>query len=235
MKVIPTNSILPAAVLWDMDGTLVDTEPYWMRAETDLVESFGGVWTHDDGMLLIGSGLWNSAAILQGRGVEMEADAIVQWLTTQVQEQLNEHGVPWRPGASELLAEIKAAGIPTALVTMSIERMARQIADLIDFTAFDTIISGDMVTRSKPHPEAYLSAAAKLGVDPEHCVAIEDSVPGLASASAAGAIAIAVPHQIDLPESVQYTRWPTLVGRTLADLSELYRERLDANERATIA
>ena len=217
-----------------MDGTLVDTEPYWMRAETDLVASFGGVWTHDDGLLIVGSGLWNSAAILQERGVDMEADAIVQWLTTQVQEQLSEHGVPWRPGARELLAEIKAFGIPTALVTMSVERMARQIADLIDFAAFDTIISGDMVTHSKPHPEPYLGAAARLGVDPAHCVAIEDSVPGITSALAAGAIAIAVPHQIDLPESVHYTRWPTLSGRTVADLSELYRARLDADERAHI-
>ncbi len=231
---ISANSILPAAVLWDLDGTLVDTEPYWMRAETDLVESFGGVWTHDDCMLLVGSGLWNSATVLQERGVDMDADTIVEWLTDRVQEQLSEHGVPWRPGARELLAELKDAGVPTALVTMSVERMARQIAGLIDFAAFDTIVSGDMVTRSKPHPEAYLSAAERLSVSPEHCVSIEDSAPGVASAVAAGTIAIAVPHQIDLPESVLYTRWPTLAGRTLDDLSTLYRWRRDANERAAI-
>lgn len=232
VNVFPANSPLPAAVLWDMDGTLVDTEPYWMRAETDLVESFGGVWTHDDCMLLVGSGLWNSAGILQDRGVEMDADAIVQWLTTQVQNQLVEHGVPWRPGARELLAELKQAGVPTGLVTMSVGRMARQIAELIDFPAFDTIVAGDMVTHSKPHPEAYLAAAAELGVDVEHCVAIEDSAPGIASAVAAGTIAIAVPHQLDLPESIMYTRWTTLAGRTVPDLSAVYRERLHTTERA---
>ncbi|MDH6236982.1 HAD family hydrolase [Cryobacterium sp. CG_9.6] len=219
-------SPLPAAVLWDMDGTLVDTEPYWMRAETELVASYGGVWTHEDCMLLVGSGLWNSAGILQARGVDMEADAIVQWLTDRVQEQLAEHGVPWRPGSRELLAQLKAAGIPTALVTMSVKRMARQIVDLIDFPAFDLIIAGDMVTNSKPHPEPYLTAAATLGVDPTHCVAIEDSTPGVASAVAAGTITIAVPHQIDLPESSEYTRWSTLDGHTLADVSALYSARL---------
>ncbi|KGJ72652.1 hydrolase [Cryobacterium roopkundense] len=226
MNVFQKDSPLPAAVLWDMDGTLVDTEPYWMRAETELVASYGGVWTHDDCMLLVGSGLWNSASILQGRGVDMEADAIVQWLTDRVQEQLAEHGIPWRPGSRELLAELKDAGIPTALVTMSVKRMARQIVELIDFPAFDLIIAGDMVTNSKPHPEPYLTAAATLGVDPAHCVAIEDSTPGVTSAVAAGTITVAVPHQIDLPESAAYTRWSTLDGRTLEHVSELYRERL---------
>ena len=219
-------SPLPAAVLWDMDGTLVDTEPYWMRAETELVASYGGVWTHEDCMLLVGSGLWNSAGILQERGVDMDADAIVQWLTDRVQEQLAESGIPWRPGSRELLAELKAAGIPTALVTMSVKRMAHQIVELIDFPAFDLIIAGDMVTNSKPHPEPYLTAAAALGVDPVHCIAIEDSHPGVASAVAAGTIAIAVPHQIDLPESSSYTRWSTLDGRTLEHVVELYRARL---------
>lgn len=220
---VPTSDSLPAAVLWDMDGTIVDTEPYRMRAETELVAEFGGVWTHDDGMLLVGSGLWNSAAILQSRGVELSPDDIVARLTDRVQEQLAEHGIPWRPGSCELLHELKAAGVPTALVTMSVERMARQIIDLIDFPAFDVVVAGDMVANSKPHPDPYLVAADRLGVDPAQCIAIEDSVPGAASAVAAGTITVAVPHQIDLPESVFYTRWPTLDGRTIHDIAALYQ------------
>lgn len=234
MNVIPAIPHIPAAVLWDMDGTLVDTEPYWMVAETELVASFGGVWTHADCMLMVGSGLWASATILQDRGVEMDADDIVQWLTTRVQAQLTEHGVPWRPGARELLAELKSAGIPMALVTMSMERMARQIVDLIDFAAFDTIVAGDMVTHSKPHPEAYLTAAAFLGVNPEHCVAVEDSAPGVAAAVASGAVVIGVPHQIALPESVLYTLWPSLAGRSVAGLTELFGERRRAADRIHI-
>lgn len=234
MNVIPEIPHIPAAVLWDMDGTLVDTEPYWMVAETELVESFGGVWTHADCMLMVGSGLWASATILQERGVEMDADDIVQWLTNRVQAQLTEHGVPWRPGARELLAELKLAGIPMALVTMSVERMARQIVDLIDFATFDTIVAGDMVTHSKPHPEAYLSAAAFLGVNPEHCVAVEDSPTGVAAAVASGAVVIGVPHQIALPDSVLYTLWPSLAGRSVAGLTELFGERRRAFDRIHI-
>ena len=226
---ILANSALPAAVLWDMDGTLVDSEPYWMRAETELVGSFGGVWTHEDCMQLVGSGLWNSAAILQSRGVDMTADAIVHRLTSRVQDQLAEGGVPWRPGARELLQALKEADIPTALVTMSVERMARQVAALAAFSpadaAFDTIVAGDMVVKSKPHPEAYLKAAHTLGVDPARCIAIEDSIPGVASAVASGALTIAVPHQIDLPESADYVRWQSLAGRGLPDLLALFANR----------
>jgi HAD superfamily hydrolase (TIGR01509 family) len=206
-----------------------------MRAETELVGSFGGTWTRDDAMMLVGAGLWNSATILQDHGVAMEADAIVQWLTDRVQEQLATQGVPWRPGARELLRDLCDAGIPTALVTMSVARMARQIIDLIDFAAFDTVVAGDTVTHSKPHPEAYLTAAANLGVDVARCVAIEDSAPGVAAAVAAGAVVIGVPHQIDLPASALYTLWPTLADRTVTEVTELFAERSSHFERAAHA
>ncbi len=234
MHPIRSKSPLPAAVLWDMDGTIVDSEPYWMRAETELVESFGGVWTHSDGMLLVGSGLWGSAAILQGRGVDLDADSIVNRLTDRVQELLRDLGPPWRPGALPLLTELKAAGVPMALVTMSTERMARQVADLVGFPAFDTIVAGDMVTNSKPHPEAYLSAAGHLGVDPERCIAVEDSLPGIAAAVASGAVVIGVPHMIPLPESDHYELWPTLSGRTLAGFTAVFGARRGRPERTPI-
>src|SRR4051794_32056929 len=129
-----------------MDGTLVDTEPYWMSSETELVSSYGGTWTHDDGLQLVGLGLWNSAEILQSRGVDLTPDEIVQWLTTRVQEKLDAEGVPWRPGARELLRDLRERGVPTALVTMSVRRMAEQIVSHIPFDAFDVIVSGDEVT-----------------------------------------------------------------------------------------
>jgi HAD superfamily hydrolase (TIGR01509 family) len=232
VNAIRINSPLPAAVLWDMDGTIVDSEPYWMRAETELVESFGGAWTHSDAMLLVGSGLEGSAVILQARGVDLGGDDIVHRLTSRVQELLSTHGAPWRPGALELLAELKTAGVPMALVTMSQQRMARQIAELVGFTAFDTIIAGDMVTHSKPHPEAYLTAAGLLGVDPEHCIAVEDSVPGIAAAVASGAVVVGVPHMVSLPESVHYDLWPTLAGRTLDGFTALYTARRGSLGRA---
>jgi HAD superfamily hydrolase (TIGR01509 family) len=211
-----------------MDGTLVDTEPYWMASEVELVGSFGGTWTHDDGLTLVGLGLWNSAQILQSRGVDLTPDEIVQWLTNRVKERLDSEGVPWRPGARELLAELREQGIPTALVTMSVRSMAEQIVSQIPFDAFDVIVSGDEVTEAKPHPEPYLRAAELLGVAPATTVAIEDSLVGLTSAVDSGAVAIGVPHIVPLPESDEHTLWPSLEGKTAADIIEL------ANARAVV-
>jgi HAD superfamily hydrolase (TIGR01509 family) len=203
-----------------MDGTIVDTEPYWMDGERSLVESFGGTWTHEDGLKLVGSGLWSSARVLQDAGVRLEADEIVERLTDGVLARLRE-ALPWRPGAMELLKSVRDAGIPTALVTMSVERMARAISDAIPFAGFDVIVAGDMVEHPKPHPEAYLTAAARLGVDPTRCVAIEDSEPGLAAAVASGATVVGVPHVLQLPPSDAYVLWDTLEHRSVLDLSRL--------------
>ena len=205
-----------------MDGTLVDTEPYWMSAQVDLVRSYGGQWSHEDGLTLVGSGLWHSARVFQGRGVTMTEDEIIDHLTDKVIEQLVELGIPWRPGARELLTELREAGVRTGLVTMSISRMAHHVADRLGFEGFDVVVSGDDVTHSKPHPEPYLRAAQLLEVDIADCVAIEDSEPGIASASAAGAVTIGVPFMVSIPESSEYTLWPTLDGRTVAHLSELH-------------
>ncbi|WP_431247857.1 HAD family hydrolase [Leifsonia xyli] len=222
---------MPAAVLWDMDGTLVDTEPYWMASEQELVGSFGGTWTHDDGLLLVGLGLWNSAEILQSRGVAMSADEIVHWLTDRVQQKLDEQGVPWRAGARELLESLRERGIRTALVTMSVRRMAEQIVAHIPFDAFDVIVSGDEVDEPKPAPEPYLRAARLLGVEPRDAVAIEDSLVGLASAVASGATAIGVPHIVPLPESDEHTLWDSLEGRTADDVAAVARARREEATR----
>ena len=209
---------LPAAVLWDMDGTIVDTEPYWMRAETALVTTYGGTWTKADGMQLVGSGLVQSARVLQQAGVALEVNEIIDSLTDRVMEHIDTE-VPWRPGARELIAELRAAGIPIGLVTMSIRRMALQVAAAIGDDVFDVVIAGDDVTNPKPHPEPYLRAAEQLGVAISDCVAIEDSEFGLVSAVSSGAATIGVPLHLVLHEAPTHELWPTLAGRTVADLA----------------
>ena len=213
---------LPAAVLWDMDGTLVNTEPYWISAETELIEAHGGSWTHEEALQLVGSGLDTSAGILQAKGVALSVDEIIDRLTDRVMQQLVEFGIPWRPGARELLTELREQGIPTALVTMSIGRMAHHVADRLGFVGFDAVVSGDDVVNSKPHPEPYLRGAELLGVKPEDCISIEDSEPGIRSAAAAGTVVIGVPFMVDLPEDVADVLWPTLDGRTVADLAGVF-------------
>jgi HAD superfamily hydrolase (TIGR01509 family) len=214
----PAAPALPAGVFWDMDGTLVDTEPYWLTAETALVESFGGVWSIEDGLQLVGSSLERAAIILQSRGVAMDVVDIVDVLTDRVLEQIR-IAVPWRPGARELLLALRDAGVPTALVTMSIGRMAEHVAGALGFVGFDAIVSGEQVSSGKPDPECYLRAAELLGVDPAHSVAIEDSEYGVAAAIAAGMATIAVPLHVPLPASPAYTLWESLDGRTTADLA----------------
>jgi HAD superfamily hydrolase (TIGR01509 family) len=217
-----SDAARPAAVLWDMDGTLVDTEPYWLTAETELVHAWGGDWSIEDGLSLVGSSLERSSLIIASRGVQLEPAEIIQVLTDRVIAQLADQ-VPWRPGARELLLALQGAGIPTALVTMSIRRMADYIAEAAGFPAFDVVIAGDEVSRGKPDPEPYLRAAQALGVDPTDCIAIEDSEFGVASAVASGATTVAVPLHVPLPHSPSYTRWESLDGRTLDDLVALRR------------
>jgi HAD superfamily hydrolase (TIGR01509 family) len=202
-----------------MDGTIVDTEPFWIRAETALVRRFGGAWSHEQALTLVGRGLEDSARILQGHGVGLSVPEIVDTLTDDVVHDLA--GVmPWRPGALDLLQALRDAGVPTALVTMSVRRMAEAIAAAIPFAAFDAIVSGSDVDRPKPHPDAYEQAAALLDVDPAEAIAIEDSPTGLAAALAAGTTVIGVPHLVPLPAG-DWTLWPTLEGRGLADLEAL--------------
>ncbi|TPW93189.1 HAD family hydrolase [Protaetiibacter mangrovi] len=200
-----------------MDGTLVDTEPYWMVAEHELVAEWGGTWTHEDGLQLVGQGLWSSALVFQSRGVGLEPQQIIDQLTDRVLTQIAVH-VPWRPGARELLAEVRDAGIPTALVTMSIRRMADRIAAALEHelggAAFEVVVAGDEVEHPKPYPDAYLRAAELLAVPIRDCVAIEDSEPGVAAAVASGATTFAVPFHVPLPASPAYT----LLADGLADV-----------------
>ena len=184
---------LPAAVLWDMDGTLVDTEPSWMGAEAALVEEFGGRWTHEDSVQMIGLPLGPAARILQDHGVDLPVEVIGERLVDGVVAAVGRELV-WQPGALELLAALRAAGVASALVTMSYRRFAEAVISRGPADAFDVVVTGDEVTHGKPHPEPYLRAAQLLGVDVADCVAIEDSPPGIASALASGARTLGVQH-----------------------------------------
>ncbi|MCS5497000.1 HAD family phosphatase [Cnuibacter physcomitrellae] len=214
---------LPAAVLWDMDGTIVDTEPYWMSVQGEMVKSHGGVWTAEAAKTLIGQGMDHSARLLQEFGVDLPQEEIIQAATDGVIDHIRSE-VPWRPGAVELLRELRDRGVRTALVTMSIGRMAREVADSIPFEAFDLVVSGDEVEHSKPHPEPYLAAARALGVDAADCVAIEDSVAGVTSAVAAGAATVGVQHMLNLDDTGATAIWTTLAGRTVDDLADVLAE-----------
>lgn len=205
-----------------MDGTLIDSEPYWLLSESNLAKDYGGAWTEENGHELIGKSLYDSSALLKDRlSIEdMSVEQVIDRLTDEVVSHLKV-SLPWRPGALELLMDLKQQGIKTALVTMSMRRMALAVVEQIPFQAFDVIVAGDDVTFGKPHPEPYLKAAELLGVDITKCAALEDSRTGLASAEAAGALAVGIPNIVPIPNSPGRVVIPSLVGMTAASISEL--------------
>jgi HAD superfamily hydrolase (TIGR01509 family) len=212
---------LPAAVLWDMDGTLVDTEPYWIECEFALVESYGGSWSEDHAHQLVGGDLLESAAYIAEHGrVPLPPQEIVRVLLDGVVARVREH-IPWRPGAQELLTELATLRIPCALVTMSWRRFAEAVLDGLPAGTFSALVTGDEVDRPKPHPEPYLLAARMLGARPQDCVAIEDSPRGVTSAVAAGVPTLAVRHVLGLESGPGRTVVDTLTGWTAADLGKL--------------
>lgn len=224
----PVTSHLPAAVLWDMDGTLVDTEPLWIASERALVERHGGTWSDADSLALVGSDLLAAGEYIRTRGnVPMTAAEIVDHMIGEVLEGVRQH-VEWRPGVPELLAELRQAGVPCAMVTMSYRVLAQAIADRLPAGTFVTLVTGDSVTHGKPHPEPYLAGAAAIGVDPAACVVIEDSATGVRSGLAAGAQVIGVPNVVALDAQPGLVVLDSLAGVGAADLLALFDEsRLD--------
>ncbi|HZI97249.1 MAG TPA: HAD family phosphatase [Actinomycetales bacterium] len=208
------------AVLWDMDGTIVDTEPFWMEAEQALVGAHGGTWTAEQARSLVGNPLPVSAAFLQrDGGIDLPAGEIIDILQAHVVNRVAEQ-LPWRPGARELLAELVEARVRCALVTMSWTPLAHAVLAHVPPDTFDVVVTGDQVDDGKPHPAPYLRAIELLGTSPGRCVAIEDSTTGLASAEAAGVATIAIPHLVPIPDAAGRTKVASLRD---VDLSLLLR------------
>lgn len=190
---------LPQAVLWDMDGTLVDTEPYWIAAEFDLAERHGGAWSQEHALNLVGNDLLESGRYIRTHmGIDLTAEAIVEELLDGVVARVHQE-IPWRPGARELLTQLNEAQVPCALVTMSYRRLVEPILEQLSGPGFSAVVTGDSVSRGKPHPEPYLRAAELLDVRPQDCLAIEDSDTGATSAASAGCTVLCVPHHVPVP------------------------------------
>ena len=195
----------PDAVLWDMDGTLVDTEPYWIAAEFEGAARHGGTWDHDRATTLVGADLLDAGRSMRAlAGIDVAPEQIVDELLDSVVERIRQE-IPWRPGARELLASLNDAAIPCALVTMSWRRFVEPVVEALPPGSFQVIVTGDEVARGKPHPEPYLEAARHLGVTPKRCLAIEDSPTGVASATAAGCVVVAVPNVVAVPPAPGHT------------------------------
>ncbi|NYG57671.1 HAD superfamily hydrolase (TIGR01509 family) [Nocardioides daedukensis] len=204
-----------------MDGTLVDTEPYWIDTEFELAARHGGRWSKEHALNLVGNSLIESGRyIREHMGIDLEPAEIVEQLLDGVVARV-EQSVPWRPGARELLEALHQADVPCALVTMSYRRFVDPVLAWLPEDSFRAIVTGDTVSRGKPHPEPYEKAAAMLGVRPEDCLAIEDSNTGARSAESAGCTVLVVPNHVPVLDGPGRVFRDSLAGLDPAQLAEL--------------
>jgi len=212
----------PTAVLFDMDGTLIDSEPVWFETQARLLAEYGFELGAEHWKQVLGQPNEVSCTYLIGvSGIPLTWPELSEKIETAMVEQLSQ-GLELLPGAKELLVELQGAGVPTALVSASSRRIVDACIGAIGADFFRHTVSGDDVTRSKPDPQPYLLAAELLGVDPADCVVIEDSPIGTASGAAAGCRVLAVPHaSVDVPDLPRVTRAASLDGVNLAYLSAL--------------
>jgi HAD superfamily hydrolase (TIGR01509 family) len=204
-----------------MDGTLVDTEPYWIATEFAMAQRYGGTWSEADALRLVGNDLLVSGRyIREHMGIDRTPEQIVEELLDGVVARVRQE-IPWRPGARELLADLAAQGTPCALVTMSYQRFVDPILEQLPAGTFTSVITGDRVEHGKPHPEPYLKAAAELGVDPADCLAVEDSDTGTRSAVAAGCTVLVVPNHVEVAEGAGRVFRTSLADLTTDDLAQL--------------
>lgn len=213
------------AVLCDMDGTLVDTERNWFATEVSVMADLGFDLGPEHAPRLLGSPMDPAVAyLLDVSGADIAPAELEHRINTRMVEILST-GVDLRPGAKRLLAELDTAGVPLALVTASHRAIVDAVLPSLGAHHFTVTVAGDEVPRSKPHPDPYLKAAAGLGVDPAHCIVLEDSPTGVASGEAAGCVVVAVPSMTPIPEGPRRTVVPTLEGVDLPLLDRLVRRR----------
>jgi HAD superfamily hydrolase (TIGR01509 family) len=222
------------AVLFDMDGTLVETEELWGEAMAALARQLGGKLSAGARERTVGTSMRVAMGILyadlgvQRSETELQDDA--RWVEDATAALMTSRGMPWRPGARELLTEVRAAGLATALVTTTPRRVADLVLDRIaaelGTLPFDVTVCGDEVPARKPDPAPYRQAMAALDVSPECSLVIEDSAVGVAAGLAAGTAVLGVPSLQPLESRAGLVLRSSLAGLTVDDLADLVTARL---------
>lgn len=222
------------AVLFDMDGTLVDSEKLWDISLAALYEHHGGVLTPEvRGSMVGGSADDTIRTVYTDLGLEQDPAAMAEsdrWLHDYTAE-LFDGGLPWCDGAKELLEALAAEGIPMALVTNTKRALTDRALNSIGSQYFSASVCGDEVPQGKPAPDVYQRAAALLDLEPDACLAIEDSVTGTAAAESAGCPVLVVPNDVAVPTGPRRHHVNSLAGVGVADLRRIYASLTQFGER----
>ncbi len=213
------------AVVFDMDGLLVDTEPIWYEVEIAVMARLGNTWSPEDQAALLGGSMPNTVAYLLARADPDIAAGVTPadvegWVVSEMLQRMRA-GVPVRAGALDLLDQVAAAGIPAALVSSSYRVLIDAVVKQLGDDRFAVTVAGDEVTRPKPDPEAYLRAATLLRADPGQSVVLEDSDTGATAAVAAGFRTVCVPSVSPIPAGPGRVLRDSLVGVTVDWLAGL--------------
>ena len=188
-----------SAILFDMDGTLVDSEPLWLQAETEIMQEVGCVWTAEDQLACLGGPRAKTEKLMQDKSGNRMPDGYFGDQLDNLMEKKLASELKIYDGALDLIFECKKFDLKVALVTASGSRLMNVVLQNFPKDLFDVVVSGDDVAKSKPDPEPYLKAAKSLSVDINKSVVIEDSVTGVTAGLASGAQVIGIPHLIELP------------------------------------
>ena len=207
-----------AAVLFDMDGLLVDTEPLWLETETEVMARLGAPWSQHDQRALLGGSMERTVGYLLAKATRpAPPETVERWMMEGMLDRVRAGRIVVRPGARELLAEVAAAGLQHALVTSSQRVFAEAVLGATGIT-FPLTVCAEDVTAGKPDPEPYLLALKLLDADPARCVALEDSPNGVASATGAGCRVLAVPSLVPILPAPGRVVVASLAGVRLAAL-----------------
>jgi HAD superfamily hydrolase (TIGR01509 family) len=222
------------AVLFDMDGTLVDSEKLWDISLAALYEELGGRLTPDVRASMVGGSAEGTIRTVHtDLGLDLDPIAMeesIRWLHDYTAE-LFDDGLPWCDGAQELLEALAAEGTPMALVTNTQRELTDRALNSIGRQYFSATVCGDEVPRGKPAPDAYQRAASLLDLPPSACLAIEDSVTGTAAAEGAGCPVLVVPNDVAVPHGPWRRHVNSLADVDVADLRRVHAELTQFGER----
>lgn len=210
-----------AAVLFDMDGTIVDSEPLWFSTEKEIAKEHGRPWTPVSTDELVGTPLMESAqVVIDATGLPLTPEEFIDEVVARIRQRILAGEAKWIPGALELMAECNEQNVPCGLVTSSYRPLADAVVSLAPAGTFAVVAAGDEVV-NKPEPDPYLLAAKLLNVDIKNCVVLEDSVPGASSGLAAGAVTVGISRQLELPQLPGLHLRATMAELNLAALRQL--------------